>query len=245
MRVGHDVARDAVRDALADLWAAVADLDDRALLTSSRCHGWSVADVLVHVHLGLQEMLLGVVDPTDEAPDRDAATYWRDTVPRTDPDADELAGVRFVRLVASAYRRPAGVLGHLRPTLEGVDRAVAALPPGAVRFQGHVLASGDFLATWATELAVHHLDLGAGLALAPPAPAALALARATVEALAGGPLPASWSDADAVLRGSGRTPVPAAGGDTAGPSTAGPSTAGRDTAGRDTDGPAARLPVLG
>ena len=54
------------------------------------------------------------------------------------------------------------------------------------------------------ELAVHHLDLGRELDLEPPAYAALHLARATVEALAGGALPASWTDETAALVGTGR-----------------------------------------
>ena len=83
-------------------------------------------------------------------------------------------------------------------------RAVAAMPPGAVAFQRRVLATGDFLATWAVEPAVHHLDLGRELDLAPPAPSGLRLARATVESLLGGALPSAWADEAAVLVGAGR-----------------------------------------
>lgn len=224
MHVEHDEAAAAVADGLHTLLHVVTRLDDRELIAASRCHGWSVADVLVHVHLGLQEMLLAVVDAVDAVgepdepgarskenpglePDTDAATYWRAEVPTNDPDADPLAHVRFARLVAAAYRRPAGLVAHLTPTVEGVARAVRRMPPGPVRFQGRVLSSGDFLATWAVEVAVHHLDLGRDLDLAPPAPAALTLARRTVEALAGGPLPAQWSDEVAVLLGTGRIPL--------------------------------------
>ena len=71
------------------------------------------------------------------------------------------------------------------------------------------MSTGDFLATWAVELAVHHLDLGRELDLAPPPGTALRLARATVEALAGQPLREAWSDTDAVLVGTGRRPPPA------------------------------------
>ena len=104
------------------------------------------------------------------------------------------------------YRRPTGLVNHFLPTVAGVARAVASLDDRPVAFQGHVLAAGDFLATWAVEVAVHHLDLGAELPLAPPAPAALRLARATIEALSG-ELPADWTDATAVLLGAGRLPL--------------------------------------
>ncbi len=61
------------------------------------------------------------------------------------------------------------------------------------------------LAVWTVENVVHHLDLVSDVAAAP---SALALARATVEALADQPLPSSWSDAEATLIGAGRLPVP-------------------------------------
>jgi hypothetical protein len=116
-------------------------------------------------------------------------------------DADRLDGTLFVRRVGAAYRRPSGAVKHLLPTLDGIRSATSLLRPGAVSFQGHVLTTGDFLATWAVELAVHHLDL---LTPAAPAPSALRLARLTVEALAGSPF--LEPDEEVVLRGTGRTP---------------------------------------
>jgi uncharacterized protein (TIGR03083 family) len=201
VQVDHDAGRSGFLDGLAALRAAADGLDDDQLLSTSRCRGWTVGDVLVHIHLGLQEMLLGVVSPTDRAPDTDAASYWRaPTGPH--PAASPVGHVRFVRSMGAAYQRPTGIVAHLHPTVEALAAAVDALPDGAVAAQGHTMRTGDFLATWALELAVHHLDLGAELTLAAPAPAALTLARATVEELAGGPLP--WDDETAVLIGTGR-----------------------------------------
>ncbi len=225
MYVEFEHGRSAFLNSL-DIWAAVVEaLSDDQLLAASRCRGWAVSDVVVHVHMGLQDMLLGVVAPTDGEPDVDAASYWRIELPTNDPDADDLAPIRFTRLVASAYRRPRGIVGHLLPTVAGLRRAVAAMGPGALEFQGHVLTAGDFLATWAVELAVHHLDLTAGLDLAPPAPGALRLARETVEALAGF-LPEQWSDETAVLVGTGRVEL-------------------TDEQGREAGAAGARLPALG
>lgn len=206
MDVEHGDAAAAFREQLATLTAACAALDDRALLAASRCHGWTVLDVLAHVHLGLQEMLLGVVSPTDAAPTQDAASYWRADVPSHDAD-DAVDQTGFARRLAGVYRRPTTLVRHLAVTADGLDRGAAALTPGAVAFQGHVLTTGDFLATWAVELAVHHLDLGRELDLAPPAGPALRLARATVESLVERPLPAGWSDDVAVLVGTGRLPL--------------------------------------
>jgi hypothetical protein len=68
------------------------------------------------------------------------------------------------------------------------------------------MSGGDFLATWATELAVHHLDLDLGPNLLGPDPAALRLARQTADALADQSSPADWDDEHAVLVGWDRIP---------------------------------------
>jgi hypothetical protein len=68
------------------------------------------------------------VDPTDAEPDTDAASYWRAEPPTIDADSDELDNVRFARLLASAYRRPTGLISHLRPTTHGVI-VIGAIPP--------------------------------------------------------------------------------------------------------------------
>ncbi|TWF81286.1 uncharacterized protein (TIGR03083 family) [Pseudonocardia hierapolitana] len=201
MQVSHAAGRTGFLDGLKALRATADGLDDDQLLATSRCRGWTVGDVLVHVHLGLQEMLLGVVSPTDRAPDTDATSYWSSpTGPQS--AASPVGHVRFVRAMGAAYRSPTGIVAHLRPTADALAAAVGALPDGVVAIQGHTMRTGDFLATWALELAVHHLDLGAELTLPPPAPTALGLARATVEELAGGPLP--WDDEATVLIATGR-----------------------------------------
>ena len=127
MHIGHDAARDATLEGVRDLVATACGLDDRDLLAASRCRGWTV---LVHVHMGLQEMLIGLVSPGTATPDTDAASCWTAKPPSNDPDADDIAGVRFVRLIPSAYRRPTGPVTHLVPTAEAVMTAVAALRPG-------------------------------------------------------------------------------------------------------------------
>lgn len=77
MQVKHGRGVRACAGAVRALVAAADALTDDALLAPSRCAGWSRLDALVHVHLGLQEMLLGVVTPADAEPDVDAASYWR------------------------------------------------------------------------------------------------------------------------------------------------------------------------
>lgn len=193
-------------DELAALVAASGGLDDRALLAPSRCHGWAVVDALVHVRVGLDEMLAGVATATDAPADCDAASYWAAPPPGTDPEADDIDGILWTRRTASAYRRPVGAVGHLAAVADRVRRAVSAMGDGNVAFQGHVLRSGDFLATWAVELAVHHLDLTRELSLPDPTPDSLRMSRDTLEAIAGERFPDSMSDAVAVLIGTGRRP---------------------------------------
>jgi Mycothiol maleylpyruvate isomerase N-terminal domain len=186
---------------------AAASASDLDLLAASRCVGWAAVDVVVHVRVGLEEMLGGVGGATDRSPDQDAATYWRD-YRESNPDADQVDAILWTRRTASAYRRPRNALAHLRMTADTVRGAVNRMTPEPVSFQRHVLAAGDFLATWAVELAVHHLDLGRDVHFGSPTADSLALGRATVEALAGAPLPSEWSDEVCLLAGAGRTPPP-------------------------------------
>lgn len=110
----------------------------------------------------------------------------------------------FIRLMSGSYRRPSNAVLHMLPTVDGIRAAASRLEAGAVRFPGHVLSSGDFFATWAVELAIHQLDMGRELALPPPAPSAVRLARLTVEDLASVEAPLTWSDEMTVLLGAGR-----------------------------------------
>ncbi|WP_188943533.1 maleylpyruvate isomerase N-terminal domain-containing protein [Nakamurella endophytica] len=204
MHVDHEAGLAAFGSAVDALLTAVNGWPEQAYWAPSHCRGWSVVDVVVHVHLGLQEAVLGLFDLVEEPADTDAVGYWRSSPPATDPQADGLDAAAFVRRVAAAYRRPSGAVAHLAATSRGVLRAAGRATPGTVAFQGHRLGTGDLLATWAVEVAVHHLDVGRGPAVDPPAPDALALARRTVEELCGAALPASWPDARAVLLGTGR-----------------------------------------
>jgi hypothetical protein len=71
-----------------------------------------------------------------------------------------------------------------------------------------VLTVADFAATLAVEAAVHYLDLTVALPGAPaPEPASLALVRRVLDGLLGAPVPASWDDVTAALKGTGREPL--------------------------------------
>jgi hypothetical protein len=113
-----------------------------------------------------------------------------------------------MKRTAMAYNRPSASLRHLTEVVDLGRIALGRMPDHPVLFQGKTMTSGDFLATWVVELAVHHLDLDVD-EVSHPRAAALAVVRRTVEAVADVDLPAQWSDAEAALVSLGREPLPA------------------------------------
>lgn len=218
LTVASDVAGAAFEASVTAFTDAVVSLPEWALLASSRCHGWTRMDVAVHVLAGWQEMLGGFVTVVDDEATVDAASYWT-------AFADLMSGSDRVDILmaqrrrAATYVRPRVMLEQLREVADAVLSASVTMRPQPCRWQGQVFAPGDFLAIWTVENVVHHLDL---LLDDPPPTRGLALARATVQALAGAPLPDEWTDEQVALIGSGRMPVP-----------------------HDATGSATRLPVLG
>jgi hypothetical protein len=121
--------------------------------------------------------------------------------------AESAAHARYVRIAAAAY--PPGTLAwEWSETAAAACRAARACGHAAVTTQGHVLTVTSFAATLAVEAAVHYLDLTVALPGAPaPDPASLALVRRALGGLLGAPLPASWDDVTAALKGTGREPL--------------------------------------
>ncbi|MEP9365004.1 maleylpyruvate isomerase N-terminal domain-containing protein [Nocardioides sp. CN2-186] len=202
LTIDLETAPTAARDSVTAFVDAVDGFDELALLGASRCHGWTRLDVVVHVIAGWQEMLGGFVSPVEQEPTVDAASYW--PVFAEEETGDPLVTLMAQRRRSASYSRPSSACSQLRDVAEAVLRGTAGLAEGHYLWQGQVFTAGDFLAIWAVEDVIHHLDLLAGQ----PAPgSALDLAGDTVAALAG-PLPADWTAEDAVLIGTGRRPVP-------------------------------------
>lgn len=196
--------RAACADSIDAFLRAVEAFSEYELLDVSRCHGWSRLDVVTHVLAGWQEMLGGMVSPIDDEPSVDAATYWSAFATEYSTD-DPVPALMSQRRRSSAYARPASATAQLRDVAAALRQGVGSLQDRRRLWQGHVFAAGDFLAIWAVENVVHHLDL---LSDEPAPPTALALARATLEALTEQPMPTMWSDEKAVLIGTGRAAVP-------------------------------------
>lgn len=205
LSVALEDARAACEDSIDAFCAAADSFSEYELLGASRCHGWSHLDVVTHVLAGWQEMLSGLVSLVEDEPSVDAATYWTAFAVQYATD-DPVPALMFQRRRAVAYARPSAATEHLHEVAEALLRGIRTIRGGHHLWQGHVFTAGDFLAIWAVEDVVHQLDLSSSK----PAPSsALKLARLTIEALVGEPLPETWDDLDAVIIGTGRAPVPA------------------------------------
>ncbi|WP_318399901.1 maleylpyruvate isomerase N-terminal domain-containing protein [Plantactinospora sp. KLBMP9567] len=188
--------------------ATIDGLADADLLRPTRCRGWFVVDLLLHLVLDAQRALVTLASPVVGPADVDGASYW---LSPSDPDEGRHAA--WVRRSAAAFDRPRGVVRLWTDTAPAAVRAAAAADPlGYLTTQGHVLAVPEFLATLVTEAVVHHLDLTVDLPGAPePEPDGVAIAVATLDGLLSAEAirPADWSDTDYLLKGTGRLPLTA------------------------------------
>lgn len=185
------------------LRSAVADLADEDFARPCGCTGWLVRDLVCHLVIDAQDVLITLVTPAEVEPTHDAVTYW--DVAEQRPAGDDPLDALVVRL-AAAYEQPRLLTAHLDDVGSAAGRAAALADPGTrVRTQGKVLTAGDYLAAYVLEWTLHHLDLIACLPRAARPPVeGLARSRELLEGIAGAALPASVSDEDALLVGTGR-----------------------------------------
>ncbi|MGV9900000.1 maleylpyruvate isomerase N-terminal domain-containing protein, partial [Streptomyces tendae] len=142
------------------LLAAVADLSDEDFARPSGCAGWLVRDLVCHLVVDAQDVLITLATPTTEEPTRDAVSYWQVVDP---PTGDDPLDALIVRL-AAAYEQPGLLKFHLDDVGSAAGRAAAlADPAGRVGTQGQVLTAGDYLCAYVLEWSLHHLDLIAHL----------------------------------------------------------------------------------
>ncbi|SEE44700.1 maleylpyruvate isomerase N-terminal domain-containing protein [Jiangella alba] len=191
------------------LLGAVAALPDDDFARPSGCAGWLVRDLVCHLVIDAQDVLITLVTPSDAEPTADADGYWLLVDP---PTGDDPLDALIPRL-AAAYGDPALLKFHLDDLGAAAGRAAALADPAAVvATKDLVLTAGDYLSAYVLEWTLHHLDLVAHLLSGPPGPPAdtLAAGRAALERIAGVTFPASLSDTDALLVGTGRRPPTAA-----------------------------------
>ncbi|MGH3876388.1 MAG: maleylpyruvate isomerase N-terminal domain-containing protein [Actinophytocola sp.] len=187
----------------AALRTAVASVPLESFARPSGCAGWLVRDLVCHLVIDAQDVLITLATPSDASPTRDAATYWEVTA--TPPTGDDPLDALIVRL-AAAYEDPALLKFHLDDVGSAAGRAASlATLEARVSTREQILTVGDYLEAYVMEWTLHHLDLIAHLpSVAGPPADGLARSRELLEQIAGVPFPASFSDADTLLVGTGR-----------------------------------------
>jgi uncharacterized protein (TIGR03083 family) len=187
----------------AALRTAVADLSDEDFTQPSGCRGWLVRDLVCHLIIDAQDVLITLATPAEAEPTRNAVTYWN--VAETPPTGDDPLDALIVRL-AAAYEEPRLLKFHLDDLGAAAGRAAQFADPSMrVSTKDEILTAGDYLSAYVLEWTLHHLDLIANLPHAAEPPAeGLATSRAMLETIAGTAFPASFSDKDALLVGTGR-----------------------------------------
>ncbi|MGP9537304.1 maleylpyruvate isomerase N-terminal domain-containing protein [Brachybacterium sp. AOP43-C2-M15] len=187
---------------------AVHALPEDAFAAPSGCRGWLVRDLVGHLVIDAQDVLITLATPADSAPTADALSFWTPTA--TPPDGTHPLERLTVRL-AAAYEEPDLLRDHLEDLGAAAERAARlAHPDLPVSTQGKVLTVRDYLGAHVLEWTLHHLDLLAplsrersGAVEAPPAEG-LAAARTMVERRLRVRLPEGWADADALRIATGR-----------------------------------------
>jgi uncharacterized protein (TIGR03083 family) len=185
------------------LRTAVADLPDEAFARPSGCAGWLVRDLVCHLIIDAQDVLITLVTPADSEPTRDDVTYWE--VAETPPTGEDPLDALIVRL-AAAYQEPRLLKFHLDDVGSAAGRAADLADPAArVSTRDEVITVRDYLGAYVLEWTLHHLDLIAYLpgAAEPPAEA-LTRSRELLEKIAGAAFPESFTAKDALLVGTGR-----------------------------------------
>jgi uncharacterized protein (TIGR03083 family) len=184
-------------DALA---AVVSRLREEDAWAPTGCTGWSVRDLLWHLHADAVRGLVAAHTPAGRAADCDAVDYWRSW--GSDPDADE-RNRRLTRVEAGLHELDALRERYLEAAAAAA-RAVGAVPAAdVVATQGHALRADDLASTLAVEATLHHADLVAHLDAPGPPAAGLDEVRRVVEALLGRTLD-GWSTERVVMVGTGR-----------------------------------------
>lgn len=187
----------------AALRAAISALPDQAFSQPSGCAGWRVRDLVCHLIIDAQDVLITLATPSNAPPTRDAVTYWE--VLESPPTGDDPLDALTVRL-AAAYQDPGLLTFHLEDLGAAAGRAALLADPNQpLATKGQVLTAADYLDAYVLEWTLHHLDLVAHLPeVAGPPSEGLARTRRMVEQIAGCEFPVETSDRDAILIGTGR-----------------------------------------
>ena len=186
----------------------VAQLPDDAFEAASGCRGWRTADLVQHLSLQAQELLIALAAPAETPPTADSLSWWTPTTVFPTGDSDEDA---LLARLADAQGGPVRSREHFEHVAAAAGRAaLLAHPDLPVAAAERILTVRDLLGALVLEVTLHHLDLHAHLpdfALSSPMPPpadALAEARDMVERRLRLRLPARWADEHVLRVATGR-----------------------------------------
>jgi uncharacterized protein (TIGR03084 family) len=146
----------ALSEQQAELAALVDPLDAAGLDTPSRCPGWSVADVLLHLAQTNELAVVSVEDRWEEIRGQPGEPVWA----REAGDMDTLAGV----MVDAERGDPVASRSRWRASASALEAAFAAADAGArVRWVAGELAARTLATTRLTEGWIHTVDVAVGL----------------------------------------------------------------------------------
>ncbi|WP_112245535.1 maleylpyruvate isomerase N-terminal domain-containing protein [Kribbella monticola] len=107
--------------AWAALLAAVAQTADEDFEQPSGCVGWSVRDLVCHLVIDAQDVLITLVTPADGPATVDATGYWKLVEPPTGEDPLDA----LIPRLAAAYGEPRWLKFHLDDVGSAAGRAAA------------------------------------------------------------------------------------------------------------------------
>jgi hypothetical protein len=120
------------------LRAAVAELTDEDFTRPSGCTGWLVRDLVCHLIIDAQDILITLVIPAGTEPTRNAVTYRQ--VAETPPSGDDPLDALIVR-PAAAYEDPRLLTFHFDDVGSAAGRAADLADPHLwVGTRGEVLS---------------------------------------------------------------------------------------------------------
>ncbi len=149
------------------LRTAIAGTPDEEFDRPCGCAGWLVRDLVCHLVIGAQDILITLVTPADAEPTVNAVSYWHLVEPPTGEDPLDA----LIPRLAAAYGEPRWLKFHFDDVGSAAGRAAEPADRAArVRTRDEVLTVADYLHAYVLEQTLHHLDLIAHLPSAPNRP---------------------------------------------------------------------------